>query len=284
MYRNGENDIVSKISFKDEDLCSGLKKNGYAVLDVGMQYVDLLEQYISTNFSLPPDSFYYSLLSNSPSQNIDIRNTFHRILRPFYEENINNYRSLNESFLSKAPKTESELFLHQDWNYTDERVYDVYNLWIPLMDINETNGALFFLKGSHNWFNNIRSSTIPTARIATQGTSIQPYVETVFLKRGQALIFHPAVFHGSMPNYSGQHRTVVTATLMHHNAPFLYYDARDAGTVGVYRLDDDAFLDGLQSIATQNRPDYPLYQQIHYTFEKVYEKDLMVKAASAYDQ
>jgi hypothetical protein len=263
--------------FKDASLQEEIAKNGFAVADANLlAETQQLKAYISTHFKLPATEFYYSLLANSATQNKILQGAIHQILHKFYEATFSNYRVITESFLAKPANTTAELLLHQDWCYTDEKQYAAYNIWLPLVDVTEANGAMFFLRGSHLWFNNIRSATLPTARISISNFAKEE-IATVALKRGQALLFHPAVFHGSYPNLSSGHRIITTATVLPKEAPFLYYQKGPERQVEVFQMRDDAFLNGLEPIAVGGRPSGQPIRQIDYLYAMISAQELKEK-------
>lgn len=262
---------------KDFEWWQTLQSNGYVLLDAGLEAeTELIQEFISKHFSLPDSKFYYSLIDNDFHQNQNIRNTLSKILLPFYELYFQNYRTITESFLAKPAYTKDELLLHQDWCYTDESKFNAYNIWIPLTDVDENNGAMFFLPGSHRWFHNYRSGTLPTARISM--TEVDT-VKIVCMKRGQALVFHPAVFHGSFPNHSQKNRIVTTATVMEKNAPFLYYHRENENQVVAIEMEDEALLGGLEKIAMGSPPQGAHIHTFSYRHQIITAADLKAKQA-----
>lgn len=264
--------------FKNATIQQNLLQNGFAVIDANLlNEVNELQKYIAEHFQFSGTDFYYSLLANTFEQNKVLQNSIKTILNNFYETQFTDYRTITESFLAKPANTSNELLLHQDWNYTDEEKFSAYNIWIPLSDVTEENGTLFFLKGSHLWFNNLRSATLPTARISMSNFSSSK-IEAVNVKKGQALLFHPAVFHGSYPNHSLQNRIVITATLLSQHAPFLYYQQSDLpNEVKVFQLNDDAFLKDLKTIAVCGNPDAIEINRLKYSHQIISEAELKEK-------
>lgn len=265
--------------FRDPRLAQILTRDGYLLLDASLtDETRRIHSFIEQRFVLPESGFYYSLMANDFEGNKTIRDFLHQTLAPFYETYFTEYRSITESFLNKPAHTPGELLLHQDWCYTDESAHEAYNVWIPLCDVTEQNGALFFLPGSHRRFANYRSGSFHTARISM--TEVADKVRTVPMTRGQVLLFHPAVFHGSHPNTSGEKRTVATATVMGADAPFLFYARSGSGAgADVYRLPDDALLNGLENLATGGAPEGQPLRSVPYTHHVVTADELR-----AYDQ
>ncbi len=264
--------------FKDIDIFNQVKQYGFALIDAKLiAETDKLNSYIVDNFTLNVSDFYYSLLENNFEQNKVIEKTLIKILNPFYQNFFTEIKVLNQSFLSKPAHTKEELFLHQDWSYTDNEQYSSYNLWIPLTDISEENGAMFFIPGSHLWFDNIISASLPTARIVTS-KFLSSKIHTVKIKRGQVLIFHPSVFHGSFPNFSQHNRIVVTATILQKNAPFLYFHQSEIkDEVKVFSLEKDTFLKDLKMLAMGGQPASTEIKRMKYLHSIITEQELKLK-------
>lgn len=259
---------------RQEEQYERLKRDGFLLLDAGLaEELATLRTYIYQNFAWPDSGFYYSLLSNAASVNRELDTFIHETLAGFYDRFFVDYRMRTGSFLVKPASTPDELYLHQDWCYTDEHRFNAYNVWIPMDDVTGKDGALFFVPGSHLWFDNLRSGSLPTARISQAEL---PEKGTVHLevKKGQAVLFHPAVFHGSMPNSSAAHRVIVTATVFPMAAPFLYYDRAGDDSVDVYQLPDEAFLTSLGQMAYGGAPDAPLIGSIPYRHRDISARDI----------
>jgi len=267
--------------FKSADHQSHFNQFGYVVIDAGMETeADEMADFTKPYLSGLSSEFYYSLIANDFGGNKQISDKIHSILELFYNRYLIDYKTLNESFLSKPAHTTNELLLHQDWNYTHEDKFASLTLWMPLCDVDENNGAVFLLPGSHKWFNNLRSCNLPTARISSKDLS-PIEMQTALMKKGQILIFHPAIFHGSFPNNSPRHRTVVTSVILPKNADYVYFQATKEGNpkeVKTYTLDDDAFLRELKTIAVGADPSTEVVEQFSYNHAAISAADLLEKA------
>ncbi len=100
---------------------------------------------------------------------------------------------------------------HQDYSYwTRTRPMRHLTCWIGLDDVNEENGCLHYVPGSHGW------KLLPITGLATNMQAIKnvltPNQKAVFnpvaipLKPGQATFHHPHLVHGSFENRSARPR------------------------------------------------------------------------------
>ena len=249
----------------------------YAVLE---SVVEEIKSYVEPYISGIGSNFYYSLIANDFEHNKRIREKIAGCLAPLYGDFLIDYKSLNESFLTKPAHTTSELLLHQDWCYTNEERFPSLTLWVPLCDVDENNGAIFLLPGSQKWFNNLRSFSLPTARISTLPFS-ESEIHAVSMKKGQALFFHPAVFHGSYPNNSNLHRTAVTSVILPLPANYTYFQSingEQKRMIREFKLDEDVFLRELKEMANGIDPKAEIVKEFHYNHPVITSADLLAKA------
>ena len=264
--------------FKSPDNQAHFEEFGYVILDAHLeQEADEMSRFIAMHLSGISSEFYYSLIANSYEENKRIRDKIRSCLQPFYDQFLQTYKPLNESFLVKPGNTTSELLLHQDWCYTDERKFPSLTLWMPLCDVDENNGALFFVPGSHKWFNNLRSCGLPTARISSQEVP-GAKLKSISMKKGEVLLFHSASFHGSFPNNSDKNRPVVTSVILPASAPYLYYYASKEernDTVETYQLDEDIFLRELHTMAVGAAPSMGKIGEFPYKHQEILPSDIL---------
>jgi len=92
---------------------------------------------------------------------------------------------------------------HQDSGYYgDPTEFHILSLWMPLVDVNEHNGCMQVLPGSHRWGlrpvdRNGDGHHIPTEDIESRGEIV-----TLPMKAGDIFAFHNLTFHRSLMNYS----------------------------------------------------------------------------------
>ena len=264
--------------FRSKENQAHFDEFGYVILDARLEpEADEMSRFIAPHLSGISSEFYYSLIANSYEENKRIREKIKSCLQSFYNQYLQAYKPLNESFLVKPANTSSELLLHQDWCYTDERKFPSLTLWMPLCDVDENNGALFFVPGSHKWFNNLRSCGLPTARISSKDVP-GAGLKSVVMKKGQVLLFHSASFHGSFPNNSDKNRPVVTSVILPENAPYLYYYASKEernDTVATFQLDEDVYLRELHTMAIGAEPSSGKVNEFPYKHREISPADIL---------
>ena len=252
-------------------------EEGYVVLNLfSPNQIDNLIDITSIVDIQSVSDFFYSLIELPSSQNKQIHESISSVILPALDNIFINYRNIAASFLVKPGNTMSELMLHQDWCYTDETEYNTITCWIPLCDVNEDNGAVFLIPGSHK-FINIRSASYPTERILSSEIGNRNCLP-INLNVGQMLCFNPAIWHGSYPNKKNINRSVVTTIIMSNEAPFLYFQKQNDQNCDVYELNDDCFENYLNKMAYGTLPDGLIkVRNINYKHEPIKAEEVILK-------
>lgn len=99
--------------------------------------------------NLQEDGFFSGSYSSDFAYKKKMSDKIVAIFSRAYEENFVNYTPFGGAFLYKTPGAHSELAAHQDWTIVNENEAVALNCWVPLCDVNEQNGALQILPGSH---------------------------------------------------------------------------------------------------------------------------------------
>lgn len=117
------------------------------------------------------------------------------------------------AFQIKPPSKVSELNPHQDAPVIDETKENGLFVWIPLCDIDEQNGAIMILQGSHLWNNYQRSLNVPW--IFEKHTKLLwKQMIPLFVNKGDIIVWDTALIHASLPNLSNNTRVAITSTLL----------------------------------------------------------------------
>ena len=129
------------------------------------------------------------------------------------------------SFLVKAPGADSYTYPHQDWTFVNTPEYRSMTVWTALVDVDEGNGALGFVPGSHAFFDKPVGSPSPDFATCARGHEaiLYEYLEFVRLKAGEAVVFDNRTIHGAAPNRTDQHRVAVAIGMTPREAQLYHY-------------------------------------------------------------
>src|SRR5262249_11399624 len=129
----------------------------------------LRDLYDATVAADPKRDLYESSRHNSPEKNAQINLAIREVLAEAVDGMFGSNELFGGTFMVKVPEQSTVLALHQDWSVVDEDIYQSAFIWCPLVETGPANGGLFVLPGSHTWFGNYRSGSMPSLRITPQG-------------------------------------------------------------------------------------------------------------------
>jgi ectoine hydroxylase-related dioxygenase (phytanoyl-CoA dioxygenase family) len=269
--------------FRNEIFQERFERNGYVVIQfVNQLQLEKLKELFHAycpDMSHEDSAVFYSLFANDTKRNCELRNKIREIWFESYERLFFNYQPFAESFLAKG-KTDEQLMLHQDWNYTEEEKHFSATVWCPLADTNTENGTLFVLPGSHHFFQTFRSGTLPSSRIAAD-QALEPYVVPVNVKAGEAVIFQQGLFHGSYRNRTKDVRVVAASIILEENKPATYYHQVNSDEVEIYEMKDDVFFEEIADLSAMKKPKKGvLRSKVNYHHRQFTEEDLLTKLSS----
>lgn len=250
---------------KDKSIAIHFEEEGYAKFYLeDTSLISELNKLVE-KFPIQENEFYYSLLNLNAQQGETLQKSLHDALSPLYNQFFSDFISRNESFLVKPAFFKNEMFLHQDWTFTDIKKHCTATLWVPLQDVDRANGCMTIVPKSHRFFNQFISSSLETARIPQE--KINKVLE-VPMKVGEALIFNPLVFHGSYPNNTNAHRKIITAQIFPASAPYNYYAKLSNNQTKVYKLEETEVVKNLMGLVKENLQHLSLKSTIENEFYK----------------
>lgn len=170
----------------------------------------------------------------------EVREGLRKLFREPCERLFNNHRAINHVFILKESGAQTEFNVHQDWSIVDETKYCSLNIWAPLYDVNEKDGALYILPKSHLINQPVRGAgdLFPDYRHLKRDINWNPQQMT--LKAGEALIFFLSAIHGSPPNISGNRRIVAVNSIVPQEAPLrIHFQKSPISMLEIYEPSDD---------------------------------------------
>ena len=228
--------------FKDEVLQKQFDRDGYVTLPlINSDKVDLLSQLYRKVQPVSMKGFSSTIYNPDIELKKKTSAEIVATLDSSVQNHFQNFRKLGSSFLCKTPGQESFMPVHQDWTIVDESKFQSVTIWIPLTDVDEKNGAMRVLPGSHKFSDVLRSPTLPGA-FQQLNNDIYMKMKWVKVKAGEAVIFSHALLHASPPNLSSKDRVIATFGLVPQEAELIFYHKNESGKVEKYATADDFFI------------------------------------------
>ena len=251
--------------------------------------IQLLEEgYVVIPFLSPGEisdlkAFYYQFNSErlegmsatAHLPDIDMRMQMNDRIKAVFQravgETFANANALGGSFIAKGKGNAGTLSPHQDWNIVDEDHYRSFNIWVPLVDLNATNGAICVMPKSHLWLKSYRSVNIGSAYNGVEPLLWQK-MSRLDMKAGEALVYDHRLIHASGENKTDEIRLAAVFGIIPDEADMFYYHKKDETTIEVYESNKEFFLyenifEGPQKLKKVNELpyDFPLIKadQLH---------------------
>jgi beta-hydroxylase len=185
------------------------------------------------------------------------------------------YEPFLRNFLCKYPGADSELYLHRDWMYIDERQGGrTYAVWVALEDIDTDNGQLRVLRRSHTMDRSLRGTSL-TGSFLEHEDLIRPRLLSVPVRAGEAVIFDNALVHCSYPNHTAVPRVAAAVGLKPVGTPLIHFRRIDDRTAARYDIDAGFFLSETPQGLIARAPDLPIAETVELLPEDV-DRDSMV--------
>lgn len=176
-----------------------------------------------------------------------IHNEIARIFAPKLNKILKDYKPLSGAFIMKNPGEGSHLTTHFDWLFVDERRFASIHVWVPMVDVDEHNGAFQILPRSHKMVNAWRGRNTPDSVFFNE-RQIKPGVQqTLPMKAGEALIYDNRLLHGTPPNMTDTARLAAGLVMIpNESVPLHVYTPEERmfeQDVELYEVDDAFYFD-----------------------------------------
>lgn len=194
----------------------------------------------SARAAKPASGYHTTILDPDLDRKRGANAIISELVRRHIDEVLVGYRVATSGFLVKEPAG-GPLNLHLDWTMT-ERADDIgLNIWSPLIDVDEGNGALRFLAGSHRLVRNIEGPGLPFY-FQGYGPDLGEHSVLVPLKAGEAVIFDTTILHGSSTNASDRVRPAVASFCVPRDSRVVLHRLDTAsGAIERFDMEDDAY-------------------------------------------
>lgn len=228
---------AERVLFKDAELEGKFCRDGYVRVPLlNSSMLDLLERIYHESESRVDLPFYTSIWSGDRDYRAEIDIKIKAILVPLLEPLLIHCKPVFANLMVKKPVVESKIGLHQDWTLVDESLFRAVNVWIPLVETNETNGTLQIVNRSHLMKINVRGRNIPSQYDGIQSDISKNYLTSLAVAPGEAIIFDERLLHCSPDNSSDFLRLAVSIVMIPKEAQIIHYVAPHHPSKSLFKL------------------------------------------------
>ena len=275
--------------FQDDRLRSEFEENGYLILPSFLDAGEVARLKAVYQELHPQDLAQYTnpayatgLFASTFINEVEYRRRVIETVTPVFQRalaaHFKDYKVLSSGFIVKLSHPDSALPPHQDFTLVDEERFTPLTIWCPLEDLDERNGALCLLKGSHRLPRSIRALTIPSP-YRPHAELIKSRMKPFYVKAGTAIIFTLATFHSSEANTTGRPRIAASTLVAHRDAQLeiAYRPPEEPATIEMFAQADDFFVHHTQfSADVMHRPRIGQHtRSVTYRPQEVSEEELL---------
>jgi ectoine hydroxylase-related dioxygenase (phytanoyl-CoA dioxygenase family) len=205
----------------------------------------LVQLYKSHHKEKIDDLMWNSLYHISVSDSKQISKKILEILDPYLKTTFKNFRVPVATLMSKCgEKPDGFDTPHRDYSVLDESNNEYRQFWLPIVDINHDNGAMYVVPKSHH----LKHRVLPMMDkcIYRSSTEILQYAtKPIYMNAGDLLVYADKMIHGGHPNVTDEERPVVHFGLIPENAEIFLYkrDENNAKSIVKYRVSDEFYLE-----------------------------------------
>lgn len=243
-----EDRFVAPDYFSDDTIRDAYVKNGFAV--VPQVASDEAVQLIRDSYiRLQKNQSYFKAdgFITTPNYGIETQQSICDTLKQVNAlvlPRIFDMQKIRYDFFSllviKFNKDKSFVTPHLDISMVDELQSTTTFLWIPTEDIDEKNGALLVLPGSHRWARWQKTHNRDITPIKKNAQWLIKEMIPVYVKKGDVVVFDASLIHGSMPNISAAERVAMNTSVISNQCPMVHYEINPDtpdGMVEKYAID-----------------------------------------------
>jgi ectoine hydroxylase-related dioxygenase (phytanoyl-CoA dioxygenase family) len=253
----------SRAKFSDSSLESEMCENGFVYIPSYISQTDLsslLDLYHTFHTSVNAEKgMWNSLYDVGPENATLISDKILSILMPYLAETFKGFKAPVASFMSKNPGDKGICEFHRDFSILDETQVEYRNIWIPLIDINRGNGALYALRKSHRVFNYPLPMFEKWNYVHLQDKLFSK--ASVFeVNAGDLVVYADRTLHGSFLNLSQHTRPVVHLGVLPQNYQLAYYHL-DNKRVKVHAVSESYYF---SNEFVKNKDYFPVIHEFEY--------------------
>lgn len=179
--------------------------------------------------------------------NKEYKRLFNEFSREFFLGKLNQYLvdyNILTSNLYVKPAGTGEFQVHQNWPTTCNFEDITLTAWVPLHDVDEENGTIHVVEGSHKLWHEIENPSLPKFYDSFESCLKKDYLKPVKLRAGQAIVFCDSLIHWSPTNKSKNPRKAIQIELIPKEIePVVFHYRAELNEFEVFVVDFDFFID-----------------------------------------
>lgn len=273
--------------FGDQRINAALAEEGYATMafltpdevDTLGNIIDTAEDRLDRDDVHIPTHFMLSAFNNDGAYKERLFDGVWAYLEPKVSAVLPGYEPLVINVFDKPPSDAYDpVPIHQNPSFVDEPAHKSVSLWIPLCDVDRSNGTVGVLPGSHNRFNTMRAGNMAHEEIFAD---VRDQLENelfvpVEMTKGEMLALDDSILHWSYPNVSATRRKAVQLIMVPRGVPhiYYYYDDQDpaAPMMDRYKVDRHFFF-GFNCKALLETLEH--IDRVPYRYRRIAEAELL---------
>ncbi|GAB5538265.1 MAG: hypothetical protein Salg2KO_03680 [Salibacteraceae bacterium] len=207
----------------DQAMDEQLLRDGFIVMPF-LHHSDLehVKDVYKKWHSSSPDGFFKSYFDSRIEYKEEVEQMVIDLFNQRLADSFKNYCAFGGMFVVKPPLEKGHFPAHQDWSFVDERKHWSLNMWCPLEDVNDENGNIQVLRGSHQFNRTIRGFGTPDV-YREHSDLILANMESVPMRAGEAIFFFHGILHGSTLNSTSKSRVSIGLTLTPSDADLHFH-------------------------------------------------------------
>jgi len=227
--------------FFDKNLQKSFDKNGFVsfpLLDsTTCDYlVRYYEKFKELHILKENEKFHTTAHSNNWKLIEEVSNIIIEQIADLLNKVLKDVNFMHSVFMAKESGEDSTVAFHQDLTYVDEINFFSGNCWIALDDVNEENGCLRFIPGSHLFPPVLRTAPDYNWPFENVKTKLDKYAVNVTLPKGHCVVFLHSTVHGSLANTTSKTRLSSTVGFYSKKSPLTYSFKQSDSVIEVYDM------------------------------------------------
>lgn len=262
---------------RDEGLRKKMARDGYVVVDLlDEPTIAVLKEKYLQHFGPAQTAIgrFTAMEHTTPATRNEIHNFLLNKVKSRLDEHLKDFQTPIASYMTKYARSAGDLSWHTDSSLLlNAHLEPHYGLWCPLLDVNEKNGALCVVEGSHKYSHAVYLGDLQWPFLSYNNL-FDKNRKVFTLKAGQGVIFDMRLIHNATPNDTDEDRVCFAARITHQKSKFYSFscDEADNSTINVFEESPDIYLTdewtgASQVVGVQNKVGQMknIYSRINFT-------------------